>query len=510
MRASNAYYLAAAVLPAALACENPETHACASAFYYNSASASAFCATYTAGSGTVPALFSSACPESKDLSKGCTCFATAGAAAATSSSAAVATSAAVTSVATTLVTSTRASSSAAAVASSSVPAATSSSVVASTAAATTVSAVADSSGSSGAGGTAISSLTGGSGVGGATCTVTALADVTASLAACSNVLLSGVSIPASSTLSVEVSSDAALLFAGTMTVGYTPDADFTPIVLKGTGAKIAGLAGAVIDGSGSDYWDGEGSNGGTAKPDHFIKIDDMVSSSFSDLTIQNWPTHLFEITGCTDMEMYNLILDNSAGDALDSDGDALGHNTDAFDVSSTDGLYVHDATVYNQDDCTAVNSGSNMVFSNMYCSGGHGLSIGSIDSGVTVSNITFQDSSVVNSENACRIKTDADGSDSTVSDITYSNIYVSGITDYAIDVQQDYENGDPTGDPSTAITVSGVTFTDITGSVSGDDAYQYYILCGSDSSCEDFTWSGIDISGGQTSCSPSGDICPSS
>jgi polygalacturonase len=323
--------------------------------------------------------------------------------------------------------------------------------------------------------------------------------------------MSGVSIPASSTLSVEVSSDAALLFAGTMTVAYTPDTDYTPIVIKGTGAKVAGLAGAVIDGSGSDYWDGEGSNGGTDKPDHFIKIDDMEDSSFSDIKIQNWPTHLFEITGCTNMEMYNLILDNSAGDALDSDGDELGHNTDAFDVSSTDGLYVHDATVYNQDDCVAVNSGSNMVFSNLYCSGGHGLSIGSIKSDVTVKNVTFQDSTVINSENGCRIKTDSDGSDSTVSDITYSNIYVSNITDYAIDVQQDYENGGATGDPSSSITVSGVTFSDITGSVADSDAYEYYILCGSTSSCADFTWSGIDITGGgKTECSPSGDECPSS
>lgn len=236
-------------------------------------------------------------------------------------------------------------------------------------------------------------------------------------------------VPASSTLSVTVPTNGALLFAGTMTVEYTPDADYTPIVIKGDNAKVVGLAGAVIDGQGSKYWDGEGSNGGTAKPDHFIKLSDMTSSTFEEITIQNWPTHLFEITGCTDMTISNVILDNSAGDATDSDGDALGHNTDAFDVSSTDGLYVSGATVYNQDDCVAVNSGSNMVFENMYCSGGHGLSIGSIDSGVTVSNVTFKDSTVVNSENGCRIKTDADGSDSTVSGITYSNIVLSGITE---------------------------------------------------------------------------------
>ncbi|KAF2007593.1 glycoside hydrolase family 28 protein [Amniculicola lignicola CBS 123094] len=350
------------------------------------------------------------------------------------------------------------------------------------------------------GGTAISSIAGGSGVGGTTCTVTAFASASAAAKSCSNILLSGVSIPASSTLSLTVPTKGALLFAGTMTVAYTPDADYTPIVLKGTNAKVAGLKGAVIDGQGSKYWDGEGSNGGTAKPDHFIKLSDMQSSSFSDIKIQNWPTHLFEITGCTGMTIYNVILDNSAGADL-------GHNTDAFDVSSTTNLYVNGATVYNQDDCVAVNSGSDMVFNNMYCSGGHGLSIGSIADDVTVKNVTFQDSTVVDSANACRIKTDAGDSGSTVSDITYSNIAVSGITTYAIDIQQDYENGSPTGDPTTGITVSGVAFKDISGTVSSD-AYNWYVLCGSTSSCMGITWSGISLTGGKTSCSPAS-LCSS-
>ncbi|KAH8664633.1 glycosyl hydrolases family 28-domain-containing protein [Xylariales sp. PMI_506] len=472
--------VAAAVLPAAvLACENPDSHACASAFYYNTASADAFCATFTASVVTVvtavPSLFSAACSgKTSSLSSQCTCFAT-GAVATTTATTATTTKTTATSTATT------------------------------TKATTTSTAK---SGGSGVGGTSISSLAGGAGVGGTTCTVTALSQVSASAKSCSNVLLSGLTVPASSTLSVTVPTSGALLFAGTMTVEYTPDTDYTPIVLKGSYAKVAGLPGAVIDGQGSKYWDGQGSNGGTDKPDHFLKISDMVSSSFSDIKIQNWPTHLFEITGSTDVELYNLILDNSAGNALDSDGDALGHNTDAFDVSSTDGLYVHDATVLNQDDCVAVNSGSNMVFENLYCVGSHGLSIGSVKSDVTISNVTFKDSTVINGENGCRIKTTADGTDSTVSDITYSNIYVSGITDYAIDVQQDYENGSPTGDPTTGITVSGVTFSDITGSVADSSAYDYYILCGSTSSCTDFTWSNVDVTGGTTLCSPSGSICP--
>jgi polygalacturonase len=465
-------FLASAILPIVLACESPDTHPCAASFVNNPASASAFCATYTKSVVTavtgVPALFSAPClGKASSISSACTCFAPN----------AVATPVPVSTTLTTSVKTTPATTPA--------PVTKTTSVVQPT---------------GGAGGTAITSLAGGSGVGGTTCTVTNIAQVSASAAACSNILLSGVSVPASSTLSVKIPTSGALLFAGTMTVAYTPDAAYTPIVLQGSHAKIVGLPGAVIDGNGAKYWDGEGSNGGTAKPDHFIKISDMVSSSFSEIKVQNWPTHLFEITGSTDFTVSNVILDNSAGAAL-------GHNTDAFDVSSTNGLLVSGATVYNQDDCVAVNSGSNMVFENMYCDGSHGLSIGSISSGVTVSNVTFKDSTVINGQNACRIKTDAGDSGSTVSDITYSNIFVSGITTYAIDVQQDYENGSPTGDPTTGIQVTGVTFSDITGSVSSS-AYEYYILCGSTSSCSDFTWSGISITGGKTACVPAGSLCP--
>lgn len=73
---------------------------------------------------------------------------------------------------------------------------------------------------------------------------------------------------------------------------------------------------------------------------------------------------------------------------------------------------------------------------------------------------------------------------------------------YAIDVQQDYENGSPTGDPTTGIPVSNVIFENISGDVT-DDGYQYYILCGSTTSCSDISFSNIDISGGSTECSPS-------
>lgn len=65
-----------------------------------------------------------------------------------------------------------------------------------------------------------------------------------------------------------------------------------------------------------------------------------------------------------------------------------GHNTDAFDVSAT-GTTITGCTVLNQDDCLAINKGSNIVFTGNSCTGGHGVSIGSIKTGANVENVTI-------------------------------------------------------------------------------------------------------------------------
>lgn len=57
-----------------------------------------------------------------------------------------------------------------------------------------------------------------------------------------------------------------------------------------------------------------------------------------------------------------------------SGGKAAGHNTDGFDCSTTN-LVIEDSTIMNQDDCLAINKGSNIVFQRNTCSGGHGISI---------------------------------------------------------------------------------------------------------------------------------------
>ncbi|KAF8208977.1 glycosyl hydrolases family 28-domain-containing protein [Mycena galopus ATCC 62051] len=333
--------------------------------------------------------------------------------------------------------------------------------------------------------------------GGTACTVTAVAQVASATASCTAIVLSNLAVPSSTTLNLsKLKTGTTVTFAGKTTFAYT-DWDSDLIDIGGEDITIQGASGSVIDGNGQAWWDGQGSNGGTTKPDHFIVLKTTGTSLLQNLHIQNWPVHCFEITSASGTTITGLTLDNSAGNAPNSASDGLpaAHNSDGFDVSGSTNILITDTTVINQDDCVAVTSGTNITVSNMVCDGGHGLSIGSIGgkSNNDVSNVLFTNSVVKNSQNGARIKTNS-GTTGSVSNIEWSNIQVSNISTYGIDIQQDYLNGGPTGTPTNGVTISGITMSNITGTAPSS-ANNYYILCGS-GSCSDFDFVNVAITGG--------------
>ncbi|KAL4891478.1 glycoside hydrolase [Aspergillus ambiguus] len=334
------------------------------------------------------------------------------------------------------------------------------------------------------------------------CTFTDASTASESASSCSSIVLKDIEVPAGETLDLsDVEDGTTITFQGTTTFGYE-EWDGPLIRFAGKDITITMEEGAVINGDGSRWWDGEGTNGGKTKP-KFMYAHNLEDSTIKGLSIKNTPVQAISVQA-TNLYLTDITIDNSDGD------DNGGHNTDGFDISESTGVYISGATVKNQDDCIAINSGENIEFTGGTCSGGHGLSIGSIGGrdDNTVKNVTISDSTVTNSANGIRIKTIVDETGS-VSGVTYSNIKISGISDYGIVFEQDYENGGPTGSPSSDIPITDVTVDGITGSVD-DDAVPVYILCG-DGSCSDWTWSGVDISGGKSSddCEnvPSGASC---
>lgn len=321
---------------------------------------------------------------------------------------------------------------------------------------------------------------------------------------CATIVLSSLAVPSGTTLDLTgLNSGTSVIFEGTTTFGYKEWAG--PLVsVSGTDITVTGATGSVLDGGGAQYWDGQGSNGGKTKP-KFFYAHSLTNSVIQNVKIINSPVQVYSIGGANGLLMNNLIIDDSAGDA-----GSLGHNTDAFDVGSSSNVYIAGANVKNQDDCLAINSGTNITFTGGTCSGGHGLSIGSVGGrdDNTVQDVTISNSAITNSQNGVRIKT-VYGATGTVSGVTYSGITLSGITKYGIVIEQDYENGSPTGTPTNGVSIEGLTLSSVTGSVASS-ATDVYILCGS-GSCSDWTWSGVSVTGGKKSSAcenvPSGASC---
>ncbi|CAE6501149.1 unnamed protein product [Rhizoctonia solani] len=129
------------------------------------------------------------------------------------------------------------------------------------------------------------------------------------------------------------------------------------------------------------------------------------SGTFTNLIVKNSPQQCFSFGNDAALTVSKVTVDNSDGNSANSlsDGKAAGHNTDRFDVSVSD-LIIKDSTVINQD-CNQ--QGSNIVFQRNSCTGGYGISVDSITSDVTVSNVQILDHAMTDNAQGPRIKTDA-------------------------------------------------------------------------------------------------------
>ncbi|PSR80019.1 glycosyl hydrolases family 28-domain-containing protein [Coniella lustricola] len=245
---------------------------------------------------------------------------------------------------------------------------------------------------------------------------TGAAAAKASKASCSTITLSGLTVPAGQTLDLTgLKTGTKVIFEGTTKWGHSNWAG--PLIsVSGSGITVSGASGHVLDGQGALWWDGLGDSGVT-KPKFFAAHDLTGNSLIENINILNPPHQVFSINSAKDLTLNKVTIDGRAGDTKG------GHNTDCFDIGSSDGVTITGATCYNQDDCVAINSGTNIIFSGGLCSGGHGLSIGSVGgrSDNVVKDVTFKSSTVQKSQNGVRVKT-ISGATGSVSGVTFESI----------------------------------------------------------------------------------------
>ncbi|KAH7386549.1 glycoside hydrolase [Cadophora sp. MPI-SDFR-AT-0126] len=321
-----------------------------------------------------------------------------------------------------------------------------------------------------------------------------------SKASCATIVLSSLAVPSGITLKLEGLNDGTtVVFQGTTTWGYK-EWEGSLVSISGNKITIKGDPGSVLDGQGALWWDGLGGNGGKIKP-KFFKANDLTDSLIQGITIKNAPKNSFSLNRVTRLTVKDVTVDDSAGNYATG-----GHNTDGFNINNADQVYFSGVKVWNQDDCMNVNSGTNIYWTNGFCSGGHGLSIGSVADGAVVRNVTFENTTLEKQQQSVRIKTNS-GAVASVSDIYYRNIVFNGGTDYGIIVDQSY--GGTKHQPTNGVTINNFQLKNVTGTVDSG-ATQILVECGV-GSCTNWVWSGVKVTGGKKSTAclnlPSGISC---
>lgn len=187
----------------------------------------------------------------------------------------------------------------------------------------------------------------------------------------------------------------------------------------------------TFDGNGARWW-GLPGIGYLVRAENRPRLFEIANSKkilVENLLFLNSPYWTFWVHGVDGLEVrYSDVdarRDNSEEHTL---LDLTAFNTDGFDVTGKN-VWIHDCTVWNQDDCVAVKDGSENMLIERITASGLGLTIGSIG-GTTVKNITFRDSYMKNTVKGLYVKFREEGG--LISNILYENIVLDTPSQWAI------------------------------------------------------------------------------
>ncbi|XP_018324161.1 polygalacturonase-like [Agrilus planipennis] len=330
----------------------------------------------------------------------------------------------------------------------------------------------------------------------ASCTLkgSSISDLSSVKKSCSSITIQDLTVPAGQTLDLTgLKSGTTVTFKGTIKFGTKQWAG--PLIsVSGSQITVNGASGNKIDGGGASYWDGKGGNGGKTKP-KFFKAGKLNHSVIKNINIYNSPVHVFSINNCQNLTVQSVLIDDSKGDS------GGGHNTDGFDISDSSQITIKNSKIYNQDDCLAINSGTDIHFENNYCKGGHGISIGSVGgrSNNVVKKVTVKNCEVVNSDNGIRVKT-IYGTTGTVSDITFQDITLTNINKCGISVRGDYTNSGSKGTATDGVPIKNLTVKNVQGTIKSGGTRVMILVKGASG----WKWSGVSLSGGKAASGCSG------
>jgi galacturan 1,4-alpha-galacturonidase len=267
--------------------------------------------------------------------------------------------------------------------------------------------------------------------------------------------------------------------------------------IGGTDVNIYG--GGTLDGNG-DEWDS------ISKRPILFAIVGLKGGQIADLKLKDSPQWFNIIKDSQDVVYSNLNIRGKNG------------NTDGWDTLQSSNIVIQNSRVDNEDDCVSFKPGSiDVLVQNLYCTGSHGISVGSLGQYKgqedIVENIYAYNITLSNSSNGARIKTwpghgvmngvgTGGGGSGRVNNVTFEKFQVSNV-DSAIMITQCYGEKDAAkckADPS-KVTISNVVMKDFTGSAREKNGAIGSIACSTPSMCTNISLQGIRVGGGKVSCS---------
>lgn len=186
----------------------------------------------------------------------------------------------------------------------------------------------------------------------------------------------------------------------------------------------------TLDGAGEKWWGipGVGYLVRQENCPRLITIDYLKQILFENILLKDLPYWIFWVLNVDGLEVRHSKIDARR---MNDDGhniiDQTAFNTDGFDVTGKN-VWIHDCTIWNDDDCIAVKDGSENMFFERINASGVGLTIGSIGHS-TNRNITFRDCHMHHTSKGIYMKFRESGS---VSDVTYENIVIDAPEQFAI------------------------------------------------------------------------------
>ncbi|KRX05518.1 Pectin lyase fold/virulence factor [Pseudocohnilembus persalinus] len=200
----------------------------------------------------------------------------------------------------------------------------------------------------------------------------------------------------------------------------------------------------TIDGNGAAWWGYISYLKIAENRPRLIRINDSARMLFENILLKDSPYWTFYAYDVIDLEIRHSQIYVNRANGTTHDLDELGaFNTDGFDVAGKN-IWIHDCTVWNDDDCVCVkelHSGNkraqcseNMLFEDINASG-VGLTVGSIGPNklhTCVKNITFQNIYMDKTFKGIYMKSRPGEGTGEISDVLYKNITMFQPTQWPI------------------------------------------------------------------------------